>query len=133
MRLQDRPVHRGSAAVHFADLASGSEAVRALSQAALFPTNCRLLDPGEAAGSAGTSDGSAVLVLGFESAHHPVEPWLEVALEECRDRGGRLPVPPRYRSESGSGARGRWWRRRRGGGGLAELLPAGALRVATRW
>ncbi len=102
MRLQDRPRHRGSAAVHFADLASGAEAVRALSQAALFPTNCRLLDPGEAAGSAGTTDGSAVLVLGFESAHHPVEPWLELALAECRDRGGVLPAPPRYRSETAS-------------------------------
>ena len=100
MRLQDRPVHRGSAAVHFTDLASGAEAVRALSQAALFPTNCRLLDPGEAEGSAGTTDGSAVLVLGFESAHHPVEPWLEAALAECRDHGGVLPAPARYRSDS---------------------------------
>jgi alkyldihydroxyacetonephosphate synthase len=101
MRLQDRPVHRGSAAVHFPDLATGAEAVRALSQAALFPTNCRLLDPGEAAGSAGTTDGSAVLVLGFESAHHQVEPWLEVALEECRDHGGVLPALPRYRADTG--------------------------------
>jgi len=105
MRLQDRPVHRGSVAVNFPDLATGAEAVRALSQAALFPTNCRLLDPGEAAGSAGITDGSAVLVLGFESAHHRVEPWLEVALAECLDHGGVAPVPPRYRSEEAPAAK----------------------------
>ena len=98
MRLQDRPVHRASAGVHFADLVAGANAVRAISQAALFPTNCRLLDPGEAAGSAGATDGSAVLVLGFESAHHPVGPWLDIALEICADHGGRLPEPPRHRS-----------------------------------
>jgi alkyldihydroxyacetonephosphate synthase len=98
MRVQDRPVHRASAGVHFADLASGAAAVRAISQAALFPTNCRLLDAGEAAASAGTTDGSTVLVLGFESAHHPVEAWLDVAIAICRDHGGSLPAPPRVRS-----------------------------------
>ncbi len=98
MRLQDRPVHRASAGVHFADLTTGTAAVRAISQAALFPTNCRLLDAGEAAASAGTTDGSTVLVLGFESAHHPVGPWLDIALEICRDHGGTLPAPPRVQS-----------------------------------
>jgi alkyldihydroxyacetonephosphate synthase len=99
MRVQDRPVHRGSVAVGFPDLPTGADAVRALSQAALFPTNCRLLDPGEAAGSAGATDGSAVLVLGFESAHHPVDHWLEIAMEVCADHGGVAPQAPRYRSE----------------------------------
>jgi alkyldihydroxyacetonephosphate synthase len=109
MRLQDRPVHRASAGVRFVDLSAGATAVRAISQAALFPTNCRLLDPGEAASSAGATDGSAVLVLGFESAHHPVGPWLDIALAICADHGGTLPDPPRYRSgereaAAGSGA-----------------------------
>jgi alkyldihydroxyacetonephosphate synthase len=87
VRLQGRPTFKASAGVQFADFAVGAEAVRALSQSGLFPTNCRLLDPGEAA-LTGASDGSALLVLGFESADHPVEPWMERALELCRDHGG---------------------------------------------
>jgi alkyldihydroxyacetonephosphate synthase len=106
-------VHRASAGVRFGDLAAGAVAVRAISQAALFPTNCRLLDPGEAAGSAGTTDGSALLVLGFESAQHPVGPWLDLAIEICADHGGTLPEPPRYQSgeratAAGAGAVEAW-------------------------
>jgi alkyldihydroxyacetonephosphate synthase len=58
MRLQDRPVFRGSAAVSFADLTAGAEAVRALSQSALYPTNCRLIDASEAL----TAGGSRIMV-----------------------------------------------------------------------
>ena len=47
MRLQDRPVYRASAGVHFEKFESGVAAVRALSQAGLYPANCRLLDPAE--------------------------------------------------------------------------------------
>ena len=88
VRLQSRPTHKSSAGVRFAEFAAGAEAVRALSQSGLYPTNCRLLDPAEAA-LTGASDGAAVLVLGFESADHPVEPWMERALELCRDHGGQ--------------------------------------------
>ena len=49
MRLQDRPTFRASASVTFADFAAGAEAARAIAQAGLYPSNCRLLDPGEAA------------------------------------------------------------------------------------
>jgi alkyldihydroxyacetonephosphate synthase len=64
--------------------------VRALSQSGLYPTNCRLLDPELAAlyGAAGEG-GGAVLVLGFESAHHPVDHWMTLALECCRDNSGK--------------------------------------------
>ena len=48
VRVQDRPTHKASAGVTFADFAAGAEAVRALSQSGLYPTNCRLLDPREA-------------------------------------------------------------------------------------
>ncbi len=92
MRLQDRPRWKTSAGVHFADLAAGAEAVRALSQSALFPTNCRLLDPTEALTGAGVDDGSALLVLGFESADHPVDPWMDRALELVADHGGTVPA-----------------------------------------
>ncbi|MCL8206794.1 MAG: FAD-binding oxidoreductase [Actinomycetia bacterium] len=88
MRLQDRPRHRAMAAVFFPDFLTGARAVRALAQSGLFPANCRLLDPHEA-GEAGAGDGTrAVLVLGFESADHPVDAALSRALELCRDFGG---------------------------------------------
>ena len=62
--------------------------MRALAQSGLNPSNCRLLDPMETVFS-GVGDGShAVLVLGFESADHPVQAWMERALELVRDHGG---------------------------------------------
>ncbi len=88
MRLQDRPVHRASAAVRFADHASAAEAVRMLSQSGLYPSNCRLIDAAESA-SAGAGDGTtSLLVLGFESADHPVDSWMARALELTADCGG---------------------------------------------
>ena len=95
MRLQDRPRWRGSAGVRFDRFAAGAEAVRALSQAALFPANCRLLDADEALITAGVADvvaGGGLLLVGFESADHPVGPWLDRALELCRDHGGTVPA-----------------------------------------
>ena len=50
LRLQDRPTMRASAAVTFGDFAVAAEAVRAVAQAGLHPSNCRLLDPVEAEG-----------------------------------------------------------------------------------
>ena len=89
VRVQERPSHKASAAVTFADFASGAEGVRALAQSGLNPANCRLLDPGEAALTGASADG-ALLVLGFESAHHPVEPWMDSALEVAGEHGGRV-------------------------------------------
>ncbi len=88
MRLQDRPVHRASAAVRFADYPAAVEAVRMLAQSGLYPSNCRLIDARETA-AAGAGDGSAsLLVLGFESADHPVDAWMKRALELTADCGG---------------------------------------------
>ncbi|CAN5571257.1 FAD-binding oxidoreductase [soil metagenome] len=92
MRVQDRPRHKASAAVHFDDYTAAVAATRALSQAALFPTNCRLLDGGEAALSAGTTGVAALLVLGFESADHPVGAWIDRAVELVADHGGSVPA-----------------------------------------
>jgi len=101
MRVQDRPTFRASAGVRFNTFAEGVAAARAVSQAALFPANCRLLDPGEAMTSAGVTDGSALLVLGFESADHPVDAWIARAVELVQDHGGQLPEG--VRSSSGAG------------------------------
>ncbi len=88
VRVQDRPTHRAAAAIRFDTLHRGAEAVRALSQSALFPSNCRLIDASEAANS-GAGDGShALLVLAFESADHPVDAWMARALELVQDNGG---------------------------------------------
>jgi alkyldihydroxyacetonephosphate synthase len=65
-----------------------------LAQSGLFPVSCRLLDAGEAMLSARLSPGAgALLVLGFESADHPVDAPMDRALELCRDHGGTLPEP----------------------------------------
>ena len=88
MRLQDRPRFKASASVRFADMTTATAAVRAISQAGLHPANCRLLDPGEAALS-GAGTGS-VLVLGVESATHPVEGRLTELLDLARDCGGTV-------------------------------------------
>ncbi|OEV31141.1 FAD-linked oxidase [Streptomyces nanshensis] len=92
MRLQDRPVHKASAAVLFADFADAAEAVRAISQSGLHPANCRLLDPGEAALAGAAQGGDSVLVLGVESAHHPVDGRLAELCALAADHGGRVPA-----------------------------------------
>jgi alkyldihydroxyacetonephosphate synthase len=103
VRVRPRPGRRSSAAVHFEDFAAGATAVRALSQSGLHPSNCRLIDPLEAQ-TTGAGDGQhALLVLGFESAEHDVEPWMTRALELCGDHGGRW-----ERRAGGGGAVGSW-------------------------
>jgi len=50
--------------------------------------NCRYLDEQDAK-FYGAGDGTdSVLLLGFESADHPVDAWLERSLEICKDFGG---------------------------------------------
>ena len=89
MRLQDRPTFRSSDTVLFDSMESAVAAVRAISQAALYPANLRLLDPQESTLN-GFGDGkSTMVVLGFENADHPVEAWAARALEICADNGGR--------------------------------------------
>jgi alkyldihydroxyacetonephosphate synthase len=86
--VRPRPSHRASTAVRFSDFAAGADAVRALSQSGLYPSNCRLIDPHEAQ-ITGAGDGSyALLVLGFESAGHDVESSMATALQCCGDHGG---------------------------------------------
>ncbi|MGZ4569063.1 MAG: FAD-binding oxidoreductase [Blastococcus sp.] len=88
MRLQDRPRFRASSSVTFPGMTAAMGAVRAISQAALYPANCRLLDPGEAALSGASPSGECVLVLGVESAVSPVEARLGELLALAQDHGG---------------------------------------------
>ena len=88
MRVQPRPIYRGQATVRFLQ---GAQACRMLSQSGLYPANCRLIDATEAMLN-GVGDGSfAMLVLGFESADHPLGAWMARAVELCRDAGGEVP------------------------------------------
>jgi alkyldihydroxyacetonephosphate synthase len=105
MRVRPRPRWRSSASVRFASFEAGAAAVRALSQSGLDPANCRLLDPGEAALTGAAADGSALLVLGFESADHPLEPWMDRALELCGDHGGSSAEGARQRGPGAEGER----------------------------
>jgi alkyldihydroxyacetonephosphate synthase len=87
VRVQEPPAFKESAAVLFDGFEQGAEAVRALAQSRLFPSNCRLLDPGEAALTGAAPRGRALLVLGFEGPI-PVGGPMAQALELCRDHGG---------------------------------------------
>jgi alkyldihydroxyacetonephosphate synthase len=107
VRLQDRPRFRAGGAVRFKDFYTAARALRIISQAGLFPANCRILDPEEAYNT-GAGDGkSAIMVLAFESGDHPVEPWLKRALECCADHAG---TPERAEGEDAhrQGAAGLW-------------------------
>jgi len=105
MRLQDRPVHRASAAVAFASFEGAWQAARGVAQSGLWPANCRLLDANEALLS-GSGDGThAVLIVTFESADHPVEAWMARAAEICRECGGEVPD---VSATARAGAAGAW-------------------------
>jgi alkyldihydroxyacetonephosphate synthase len=115
VRLQSPPCFRASASVQFRDYRAAVDCVRALAQSGLNPSNCRLLDAIEAV-LAGLGDGrTAILVLGFESADHPLQAWMTRALELVVDHGGRYDADAVARSLAGpdssehrSGAAGAW-------------------------
>ena len=90
MRVVERPRFRATASVVFAEFDAAVAATRVLSQSGLHPSNCRLLDRAEARFS-GTGD-QPVLLVGFESAAHPVDFLLARALECCADHGGSAVV-----------------------------------------
>jgi alkyldihydroxyacetonephosphate synthase len=105
MRVQPRPSHRRSTGVRFDSFFAGVECARAISQSGLHPSNCRLLDCGEA-GLTMAADGShALLVLGFESTDHPVDAAMARALELCAEHGG---LASESRNGSGGDAVSSW-------------------------
>ena len=96
VRVQPRPRFRASASVHFASFEDGVAASRGLAQSGLFPSNCRLLDAREAL-LHGVSDGArAVLLVAFESADHPLEPWMTRALAITASSRGTCTSGPTY-------------------------------------
>jgi alkyldihydroxyacetonephosphate synthase len=88
VRVRPRPQFKSSAGVTFEDFNRAADAIRTIAQSGLHPANCRLLDASEAE-LTGAGDGSAhLLILGFESADHPVDHWMDLALEAAREHGG---------------------------------------------
>src|SRR4051812_44109871 len=91
VRVRERPRFKASAGLLFDGFTEGAAAVRALAQSGLQPSNCRLLDPGEAFLTGAGPEGKALLLLGFESADHPLDAWIARGLELCADHGGEAP------------------------------------------
>ncbi|MFZ0208583.1 MAG: FAD-binding oxidoreductase, partial [Roseiarcus sp.] len=88
MRLQAKPTFRAGGGIKFKTFFAAAAAVRAIAQAGLYPSNCRILDP-RVAYNTGAADGSvAIMVLAFESGDHPLDAWMKRALECCADHGG---------------------------------------------
>ncbi len=88
VRVRERPTQKISCGVAYETFEAGAEAVREISQSGLNPSNCRLLDALESDTTAAGPPGKALLVLGFESAHVPVEEPMSLALDICRNHGG---------------------------------------------
>jgi alkyldihydroxyacetonephosphate synthase len=104
VRVRPKPRERASRAVRFADFAAGAAAVRAVVQAGLAPSNCRLVDAREAALTFAGDGTAALLVLGFESpsADGLVARRLEAALALCRELGGTWDEPTGDGSRAGA-------------------------------
>jgi alkyldihydroxyacetonephosphate synthase len=105
VRVQPRPSHRASAGVRFERFLDGAECVRSLSQSGLHPANCRLIDAREAHTTMAGDGSAALLVLGFESADHPVEEAMSRALAICAEHGGAV---SEGRDRDGGDAVGAW-------------------------
>src|SRR6516225_8309095 len=77
MRLQAKPTFRAGSSVAFKSFFAAARAVRAIAQAGLYASNCRILDPAEAYNTGAGDGSSAVMVLAFESADHPLDAWMK--------------------------------------------------------
>jgi alkyldihydroxyacetonephosphate synthase len=90
MRIQARPRFRATAGVVFDSWLDGTDAVRQLVQAKLWPANLRILDPVEAGRAAGLDGTQALVIIGFESAELSQAANIAAAVELARDSGGHV-------------------------------------------
>jgi alkyldihydroxyacetonephosphate synthase len=105
VRVHERPQWKLSTGVAFDSFAAGAQAVRELAQSGLNPSNCRLLDESESELTGAGPPGKALLVLGFESAHHPVDAPMALGLDVAREHGGEA---GEVRGGDSEGAVGTW-------------------------
>ncbi|MBC7977095.1 MAG: FAD-binding oxidoreductase, partial [Myxococcales bacterium] len=96
----------------FRELSDGVAAARALVQSGLAPSNARLLDGHEARLHRVRFDGASVLLLGFESADHPMTAWLARAIQLATDHRGEVVAGPTESDQGDAasrvGAAGTW-------------------------
>lgn len=90
MRIQARPTFRATAGVVFDSWAAGTEAVRQIAQAKLWPANLRILDPLEAGRAAGLDGTQALVIIGFESAELSQRSNIDAAVDLARGCGGHI-------------------------------------------
>jgi len=109
VRLHRRPTFRKSTTIRFHDYEKAVAAVRIISQAGLYPANARLIERDEAKFTEAGDGTYDLLVLSFESADHPLEPWMDRALQICGDYGGDWDRDALAKEDSQrSGAAGNW-------------------------
>jgi alkyldihydroxyacetonephosphate synthase len=106
MRLTVRPRWKATASARFVEWSDAVAATRELAQSGLNPTNARLLDKREAMINGVVMDGSHVLVLGFESHHHPVDHLMDIAVDVVKRHGGTVPDGVKSRDAEAGGDRG---------------------------
>jgi alkyldihydroxyacetonephosphate synthase len=90
MRIQKRPTFRATAGITFDSWSAGTEAVRAIVQAKLWPANLRILDPVEAGRAAGLDGTQALVIVSFESADLSQRHAITEAVALARAAGGRI-------------------------------------------
>ncbi|MBI4897724.1 MAG: FAD-binding oxidoreductase [Actinobacteria bacterium] len=101
VRVRPRPTRRAQASVLYERFEDGVDAVRAIAQSGLRPSNCRLIEAEEARFTL-AGDGSAhLMVLGFESAGAAVDERFEQAKAIAVECGGVV-----LRSSGGTGPEG---------------------------
>jgi alkyldihydroxyacetonephosphate synthase len=98
VRVRARPEFKASRGVEFGDFLAAARAVREIAQSGLYPANCRLLDASEAELTGAGSGDANLLILGFESAHHPMDASMDLALEIAQSHGGTPNSPPTGRN-----------------------------------
>ena len=106
VRLQHIPKYKSAQTVSFKEWHDAVGACRTLAQSGLNPTNARLIDRVEAM-SNGLGDGQHhVVILGFESHNHSVEPLMIEGLEICNRHGGEYTL--KEKSDKRDQAADRW-------------------------
>jgi len=98
IKVQTPPQFRSSLSARFKDYEQAVEAVRAISQAGLFPSNCRLLDGNEALLNGISMNGESIFLLAFESSDHDTTTWMERGVEIVKAYGGQLGRGPQYKN-----------------------------------
>lgn len=104
VRVRPRPSVRAQGSFLFDKFSDGAEAVRAIAQSGLRPSNCRLIEDEEARFTMAGDGSGHLLVLGFESSGAAVAERFDQCVAIAEQCGGRrLP-------ESGGGEGAANWR-----------------------